>query len=123
MSLQGKGQTLNNFDCRAKKIMSNRIDKIKLNHWLNIRKTTVDVLNDMLSKHLNFSLSFDNLDKLDEHAIEKIAEVLSIPKNNIIKNEEVPAFVFNSKKQIEKTKRPIRRGGIHYYNYYLTYLI
>ena len=55
--------------------------KIKLNHWLNIRKTTVDVLNEMLSKHLNFSLSFDNLDKLDEHAIEKIAEVLSIPKN------------------------------------------
>ena len=98
--------------------MSNRIDKIKLNHWLNIRKTTVDVLNEMLSKHLNFSLSFDNLDKLDEHAIEKIAEVLSIPKNNIIKNEEVPDFVFNSKKQIEKTKRPIRRGGIHYYNYY-----
>ena len=98
--------------------MSNRIDKLKLNHWLNIRKMTVDVLNELLSKHLNFSVSFDNLDKLDEHAIEKIAEVLSIPKNNIIKNDEVPSFIFNSKKQIEKTKRPIMRGGIHYYNYY-----
>ena len=27
-------------------------------------------------------------------------------------------FIFNSKKQIEETKRPIKRGGIHYYNYY-----
>ena len=98
--------------------MNNRIDKIKLNHWLNIRKMTIDVLNDHLSKHINLSVSFENLDSLDDHAIDKISEVLSIPKNNLIKNEEVPSFIFNSKKQIEKTKRPIRRGGIHYYNYY-----
>ncbi len=98
--------------------MNNRIDKIKLNHWLNIRKMTIDVLNDLLSNHINLSVSFDNLDNLDDHAIEKISEILSIPKNNLIKNEEVPSFIFNSKKQIEKTRRPIRRGGIHYYNYY-----
>ena len=98
--------------------MNNRIDKLKLNHWLNIRKMTIDVLNDLLSNHINLSISFDNLDNLDDHAIDKISEILSIPKNNLIKNEEVPSFIFNSKKQIEETKRPIRRGGIHYYNYY-----
>ena len=85
--------------------MNNRIDKIKLNHWLNIRKMTIDVLNDHLSKHINLSVSFENLDSLDDHAIEKISEILSIPKNNLIKNEEVPSFIFNSKKQIEKNKK------------------
>ena len=90
--------------------MSNRIDKLKLNHWLNIRKMTVDVLNELLSKHLNFSVSFDNLDKLDEHAIEKITEVLSIPKNNIIKNDEVPSFIFNSKKSFNSISKNTARG-------------
>ena len=98
--------------------MSNRIDKIKLNHWLNIRKTSLDVLNNLLSKHLNHKINFENLENLDEHAIEKISEVLSIPKNKLLINDDVPSFIYNSKKQIESTKRPIRRGGIHYYNYY-----
>ena len=62
--------------------MSNRIDKIKLNHWLNIRKTSLDVLNDLLSKHLNYTINFENLQNLDEHAIDKISEVLSVPKIN-----------------------------------------
>ena len=100
------------------KDMSNRIDRIKLNHWLNIRKTTIFVLNDLLKKDLNYELKFDNLDNVDQNIIEKIATVLSIPKSFILENEEVPSFIFNTKDQIAKTKRPIKRGGIHYYNYY-----
>ena len=72
----------------------------------------------MLSSHLNYKISLDNLEKLDKHSVEKIAEVLSVPKENILLNDDVPSFIFNSKKQIEKTRRPIKRGGIHYYNYY-----
>ncbi|OUW23201.1 MAG: hypothetical protein CBD34_03765 [Rickettsiales bacterium TMED174] len=98
--------------------MNNRIDKIKLNHWLNIRKTSIDVLNELLSNKLNHKISLDDLESLDNHSIEIISETLSIPKENILQNDEVPAFIFNTKKEIEKTKRPIRRGGIHYYNYY-----
>lgn len=98
--------------------MSNRIDRVKLNHWLNIRKTTISVLNDLLKRDLNYELSLDNLNIVDNSAIEKIASVLSIPVEFLLTKEEVPAFVFNTKEQIEKTKRPIRRGGIHYYNYY-----
>jgi hypothetical protein len=98
--------------------MSNRIDKLKLNHWLNIRKTTIQVLNKSLGNSLNYKLTFENLDNLDEHSIEKIAKALLIPKDNIIEVTNTPSFIFNSKKQIEKTKRPIKRGGIHYYNYY-----
>jgi len=98
--------------------MDNRIDKIKLNHWLNIRKTTIHVLNELLRDHLNYELTFDNLNKAGQHSIDKIAEILSVPKSYILKNEEVPSFIYNSKEQIKKTKRPIKRGGIHYYNYY-----
>ena len=98
--------------------MSNRIDKLKLNHWLNIRKTTVEVLNALLSKDVNYKISLDDLNNIDDHVTDKIAAVLSVPKSYILENEEVPSFVFNTKEQIEKTKRPIRRGGIHYYNYY-----
>ena len=98
--------------------MSNRIDRVKLNHWLNIRKTTISVLNDLLKRDLNYELSLDNLNVVDNIAIEKIASVLSIPVEYLLTKEEIPAFVFNTKEQIEKTKRPIRRGGIHYYNYY-----
>jgi hypothetical protein len=98
--------------------MSNRIDKIKLNHWLNIRKTTIEILNKLLGNSLNYKLSLENLENLDEHSIEKIAKVLSISKINIIETESTPSFIFNTKDQIKKTKRPIKRGGIHYYNYY-----
>ena len=53
--------------------MDSRIDKVKLNHWLNIRKTTLDVLNGLLKKHINFELTFDNLDQLDNNSVEKLA--------------------------------------------------
>ena len=29
------------------------VDKFRLIHWLNIRKTTIDVLNDLLSNKIN----------------------------------------------------------------------
>ena len=98
--------------------MDSRIDKVKLNHWLNIRKTTLDVLNGLLKKHINFELTFENLDQLDSNSVEKLAEILAIPKNNILEQKETPSFIYNSKETIEKSKRPIQRGGIHYYNYY-----
>ncbi len=98
--------------------MNNRIDKLKLNHWLNIRKTTIQVLNELLKKDLNYEINFENLDETDERAISKIASVLSIPVENILSEDDVPSFIFNSKEQIEQTRRPIKRGGIHYYNYY-----
>ena len=98
--------------------MSNRIDKIKFNHWLNIRKTSLDVLNDMLRGVLNYEIKLDNLDKLDDHAIHKITEILKIKKNDLTQSNEVPTYIYNSKQQIKKSKRPIKIGGIHFYNYY-----
>ena len=52
--------------------MSNRVDGIKLNHWLNVRKTSLDVLNKHLSSYINYQITFENLDQLDDHAINQI---------------------------------------------------
>ena len=35
-----------------------------------------------------------------------------------MKTSQVPDFIFRSKEELEKTKRPITRDKIHFYNYY-----
>ena len=89
----------------------NQIDRVKLNHWLNIRKTTFEVLNAYLAGKINFKISKNNLKELDQFSIEKIAEVLEIPTSYLLKEEDTPIFLFKTKKEIEKTKRPIYRRG------------
>jgi len=98
--------------------MSNRLNSVKLNHWLNVRKMSLDVFNKLLRKHTNHEIQFDNLENIDEHTINEIIKILDIPKDYITSNDEVPPFIYNSKDQMEKTKRPIIRDGIHFYNYY-----
>ena len=99
-------------------ILKNKIDKIKLNHWLNIRKTTFEVLNNYLADRINFKISKNNLAELDKFSIEKIAEILEIPTSYLLQEEDTPAFLFRTKEEIQKTRRPIYRGRIHFYNYY-----
>lgn len=94
------------------------IDKIKLNHWLNIRKTTLFVLNEKLRRHSNFEIDFEKLEDVTENSAKLISNILDIDINEILKTEEVPNFIIKTKAQINQTKRPIQRGGIHYYNYY-----
>ena len=94
------------------------VDKFRLIHWLNIRKTTIDVLNELLSNKINKKLSVEDFENLDMYTASEIANVLSIPVSDILKESEVPSFLFSSKSDVEKTKRPIRRDGIHFYNYY-----
>ena len=48
----------------------------------------------------------------------KNCRVLDVPKKALITDNGVPAYMHHTKSQIEKTKRPINRGGIHFYNYY-----
>jgi hypothetical protein len=94
------------------------VDKYRLIHWLNIRKTTVEVLNELLANKINHKISFNDFENLDLYTATEIAEVLSVPVSNILINPETPSFLFSSKKDLEKTKRPIMRDGIHFYNYY-----
>ena len=97
--------------------LKNKIDEVKLNHWLNIRKTTFEVLNNCLADRINFKISKNNLAELDKFSIEKIAEVLEIPTSYLLQEEDTPVFLFKTKEEIEKTRRPIYRGGMHFYNY------
>ena len=41
------------------------VDKFRLIHWLNIRKTTIDVLNQLLSNKINRKISLDDFEYLD----------------------------------------------------------
>ncbi len=98
--------------------MSRQLDTIKLNHWLNVRKMALDVFNNLLVKRTNHRIELDNLENIDDYTVNEIAKILDVPKDYIIYNEEVPPYIFNSKEQIESTRRPIIRDGIHFYNYY-----
>ena len=41
--------------------MKSNIDQLKFNHWLNIRKMSLAVLNKLLADRINFKISFNNL--------------------------------------------------------------
>lgn len=94
------------------------LDKIKLNRWLNIRKTTLKHLNEDLKEKLNINITFDNCHYLDDYTIKVISEYLKIPITKLKQNKSTPEFLYQSKSDIEKTKRPITKDGIHFYNYY-----
>ena len=97
---------------------NNSVDPLKIIHWLNVRKSTFDVLNSYLKNKINFVLNKENLSELDSFSLEKVAEFLDVPKKALFTDNSVPAYMHHTKSQIEKTKRPINRGGIHFYNYY-----
>ncbi len=94
------------------------IDKNKLIHWLNIRKTTFNELNKKILRYSNIEINKNNLLELDKNIINKISEVLDVPTSFLIKSDQLPYFIFRSKEDLEKTKRPITRDKIHFYNYY-----
>ena len=93
------------------------IDFIKLNHWLNARKITIKLIDkkqNTLAKKLslkkNFSISPRELDFINTD--------LSIPTEKIEVQNKIPDYILWTKSKIDKTKRPINRDGIHFYNYY-----
>jgi len=94
------------------------LDKIKLNRWLNIRKTTLKELNKQLKNKINFQISLENCENLDSYATNLIADFLEISSSKLKKKNKTPIFLYSSKSDIEKTKRPINKDGIHFYNYY-----
>tara|TARA_B100001057_G_C22858455_1_gene953545 strand:+ start:2448 stop:3761 length:1314 start_codon:yes stop_codon:yes gene_type:complete len=94
------------------------IDINKLNHWLNVRKCTIENLNKNLNGKINQRISLDKNRDFDNYTIDQIAKFLDIPVENLISNNQIPSYIFRSKKEITLTKRSINRDGIHFYNYY-----
>jgi hypothetical protein len=98
--------------------MKNKIiDIVKLNHWLNARKLS-------LNNVKNFSKSIVNKIKnkknfyCSEKDLLNFEKVLNISRNKIIINEKLPKYILWNKKKINSTKRKIYRDNIHFYNYY-----
>ena len=93
------------------------IDIIKLNHWLNARKITSQFIKNKkssLTKKLKSKKNF----KISSNELFFINSKLSIPTEKIVLENKIPDYIYWSKAKIEKTKRPIKRDGIHFYNYY-----
>ena len=93
------------------------LDIIKINHWLNARKLTINSfkikqlkLYKKLKKNKNF--------KSSNNEIKYLLKILNVNKSDLILKKILPEYIFMTKKQILSTKRPIKRDGIHFYNYY-----
>ncbi len=93
------------------------IDIIKLNHWLNARKITKRFIN-LQQKSLTKKLKIEKNFKITIKELNFINTDLSIPTEKIILHDKIPDYIYWSKTKIESTKRPIKRDGIHFYNYY-----
>jgi len=93
------------------------IDVLKLNHWLNARKVTLPLIKkrhnnlyDKIKKKKNFPINTKELNFLKSY--------LNIQQHDISLKKKLPDYIFYSKEKILSTKRPIKRDGIHFYNYY-----
>lgn len=93
------------------------IDFIKLNHWLNARKITTKLI-DKKQKTLAKKLSLKKNFSISPRELDFINTDLSIPTEKIEVQNKIPDYILWTKSKIDKTKRPINRDGIHFYNYY-----
>ena len=93
------------------------IDIIRLNHWLNARKITLPILknkNKNLYKKIKLNKNFLATNK----ELRFLTSFLNIQTEDIITRLKLSDYIYFSKKKILSTKRPIKRDGIHFYNYY-----
>jgi len=93
------------------------VDIIKLNHWLNARKITIQFI-EKKQKSLIKKLKSKKNFNISSKELFFINSQLLIPTEKIILQNKIPDFIYWPKNKIEKTKRPIKRDGIHFYNYY-----
>ena len=94
-----------------------KVDIIKLNHWLNARKITIKFI-EKKQKSLIKKLKSKKNFNISSKELFFINSQLLIPTEKIILQNKIPDFIYWPKNKIEKTKRPIKRDGIHFYNYY-----
>ena len=90
---------------------NNLVDPLKIIHWLNVRKSTFDVLNAYLKNKINFVLNKENLSELDSFSLEKVAEFLDVPKKALITDNSVPAYMHHTRSQKENGSFSIHFQG------------
>ncbi len=93
------------------------VDILKINHWLNVRKVTINYIfkrNKTLANKIKLKKNFS----LNEKELDFLTSKLFIPYNQIQLETKIPQYIFWNSEKIKRTKRPIKRDGIHFYNYY-----
>jgi len=92
------------------------IDPVKLLHWLNARKITPA----MASARAGFAVGalIDGNAEMGMSEAARLADILNVAVEHLALRAAAPAVIYATKRDIDATRRPIERGGIHFYNYY-----
>lgn len=93
------------------------IDSSKLYSWLNARKVTIDSFFKG-KKNIKKKLKKSDFFNCNNDELSFLTKKLKIKQEEILKTKELPEYILWSKDFIDSTKRPIKRDGIHFYNYY-----
>jgi transcriptional regulator with XRE-family HTH domain len=97
------------------------VDPFKLRGWLNARKLTPALLADRVGLT---EAAVDELLRADEPVLSlpaatSLAAALAVSTEQITKRKQVtPVVLIQSAGELEASRRAVRRGGIHFYNYY-----
>lgn len=98
-----------------------RIDPFRLMHWMNARKLTPAMVaaRSGIAHETLVGLRKDEGGNLNEEAAASLAAALNVPVGHLVgRSDGAIAAIYMSRAEIEATKRPIERDGIHFYNYY-----
>jgi hypothetical protein len=97
------------------------LDSFKLMHWLNARKLTVDLAAQMagVSPEILSSAAKADTYPLPPDILEKLAGCLNVDVHQLAADGgRLPSVIIMTDSEIKATCRPIRRDGMHFYNYY-----
>jgi hypothetical protein len=96
------------------------IDTYRLVHWMNLRKVTPEQVtaqagfDEALLRAATESGRFEASSDIGA----RLGEVLRVSVEQLTADEQWPAVVVMTAEEVAATRRPIRRGGLHFYNYY-----
>jgi hypothetical protein len=97
------------------------VDSFKVMHWLNARKLTLELAAQTIGIA---SETFHPITETEScvfpaDVVERLAQCLNIDAHQIAAdNAALPQVIVMKRHEIEASRRPIHRDGIHFYNYY-----
>ena len=97
------------------------VDSYKLAHWMNVRKVTPAEVAERadLGEELVRDLLRNDRPALDDDRADRLADALHVSGSQLTASpRQGLTAVVTSPEELRATRRPIRRDGIHFYNYY-----
>lgn len=96
------------------------IHAVRLQHWMNARKLTLPMLADRADVPPGvLEQLIGGLQSDVPYAIAlQLAGALHVELGRLSAGDELPTFIYQSRAELERTRRPLHRDGIHFYNYY-----